>query len=549
MGHHLLNFVVENVGKNPSYKMALQQLDITSSDIIPQKTLNDIDSMYYYLKQKLNVAKQMTDLIPFIKKLMNIKELKQHLDTALDKEYKSAEPESDINIRSLFVSLFSLNGIPSDYIHGHILSFLPPIEFKKLPLLSKHFKFICRNYQYLYNNMGYMASLEFSTEPHKLSNDSQTSINIYHNFSHWNADLGVNFSVMDKKNPSKLSSDDLNNLTISISHLKKWKIREEHMWIPPGMNLHQQSPLQDGHNKFMFNILKSNASKIEKLHIQIKDAKIIQNIFDENQTFDQCIAVTFDGSNDITLHPNTFKNIQCLEILSAIFGGEMTIENINSILKLTASSLKCFRYKLPNSRHSIRMMLSGSKKLDIPAGIEWCSIDASKASDIQINFSECDKLIGVQLMGIDTPVDNIKWPKQEISFVCIGVGQNGSSERWKNMIKDKILNIKSICLLEKKQKEQGSRRRLGRDYEWKFDDDEDMKRVNVVKALLESTEEEKCLLLDEESCDNMLFYRVLEYYVQDTCKRDRMLENCKRWWYLGSAKWMKNIAFISKSKS
>ena len=59
--------------------MALQEMEILSSDIVPQKTLNNIDSMYYYLKQKLNTAKRITDLIPFITKLMNIKQLKQQL--------------------------------------------------------------------------------------------------------------------------------------------------------------------------------------------------------------------------------------------------------------------------------------------------------------------------------------------------------------------------------------------------------------------------------------------------------------------------------------
>ena len=62
-------------------------MDTTPSDIVPQKTLHNVDSMYYYLKQKLHSAKQITDLIPYIQKLMQINELKQHLQSALDTQY------------------------------------------------------------------------------------------------------------------------------------------------------------------------------------------------------------------------------------------------------------------------------------------------------------------------------------------------------------------------------------------------------------------------------------------------------------------------------
>ena len=145
--------------------MALQQASLSECDIVPQKTLNDIDSMYYFLSQRLNTAQQMTDLIPFIQKLIPLNELKQHLKSALDKRYKSTKTmdqindinnkiESENNIRSLFISLFALNGIPSNNIHAHILSFLPSTEYKKLPLLSTHFRDIFRNSPHLYNSKG-----------------------------------------------------------------------------------------------------------------------------------------------------------------------------------------------------------------------------------------------------------------------------------------------------------------------------------------------------------------------------------------------------------
>ena len=69
--------------------MALQQA--VPSDIVPQKSLNDIDSMYYYLNDRLNITQSITDLIPFMQKLMNMNELKQHLKSSLNTKYESAK--------------------------------------------------------------------------------------------------------------------------------------------------------------------------------------------------------------------------------------------------------------------------------------------------------------------------------------------------------------------------------------------------------------------------------------------------------------------------
>ena len=149
--------------------MAFQEA--TPTDIVPQKSLNDIDSMYYHLCHRLNTTQQITDLIPFISKLMNIDALKQHLKSSLDKEYQTAKSKdkdhsiqlsSETNIRSLFISLFSFNGIPSDSIHAHILSFLPAVEYRKMPFLSKQFRHILRNNPFLYNDKNYQLQLCFS---------------------------------------------------------------------------------------------------------------------------------------------------------------------------------------------------------------------------------------------------------------------------------------------------------------------------------------------------------------------------------------------------
>ena len=106
--------------------MAMQEVAVAPLDIIPMKSLNNMDSMYYYLSQRLQTATNITDLIPFIQKLIKIDELKKNLKVLLDKEYQSTkatdstsnniQPTSLNTIRPLFISLFAMNGIPSDNI-------------------------------------------------------------------------------------------------------------------------------------------------------------------------------------------------------------------------------------------------------------------------------------------------------------------------------------------------------------------------------------------------------------------------------------------------
>ena len=533
------------ISKLERFTMATEQLDMISSDIVPQKTLNNIDSMYYYLKQKLNDAKQITDLIPFIEKLMNMNEIQQHLHTSLDKHYKSVETKSDLNIRSLFVSLFSLNGIPSDNIHAHILSFLPSTEYKKLSLLSKHFKFICSNHPYLYNNMGYIVQLQFSVDSKTLSEDSKTGVDIYHKQERWGSSLGVNFAARNKMDPTKLTSNDINNLIIPISQIKRWKIKEEYVWRDLGQRqLSKKNDFEDGHNKYLCEeLLKIHSNKIEKLQVQLKNADIIQNVFNVWNTFNQCTILSIMDSKDLKLRKGTFTNLQCLELETDqeySFDAEMSSENVNNIIRSTSTNLKCFHYKCskPRRYRVLRGNMNKDETICIPADIEWLSIETNAPETVVIDMSECNKLIGVQLIGIKE--EHITWPKNKTSmipFVCISDGMQ--------KIKERKLNIKAICLLKKQTiADADDYHHPWREarYKWIYDECDGLDTVSVMDALSESKNEEKCMVLDRDACDGMLFYRVLEYAIKDENKRENILNMCKRWWYLGSAGWLKKIA-------
>ena len=545
--------------------MALQEIEQMSSDIVPQKTLNNIDSMYYYLTQRLHTAQQITDLIPFFKKLMNINELKQHLQSALDKQYKfaksssieenSQKSSSEFEIRSLFISLFSLNGIPSDSIHAHILSFLPSIEYKKLPLLSSHFRNILKNNAYLYNNKGYGVRLEFKVEPERLNIDTKTGINIEHG-THYDRSIG--FYSMNPKYPSYLTSDDVDNITIPILQLKKWEIKEEYTWRTV-QNLQSTETLdhfEDGHNKYLLNLINTNANKIKKLLVELKESDIIQTLFNANNQFNQCKVLSLRSTQNITLHENSFNNLQCLEISTSPYSfnaSKMTTKDINSIMNLTKNTLKCIQIHddTPESALSLDSIPAliddqNTTTLKIPKGVEWCSINITK--EIKVDLSESDGLIGVQLIGINS--SSLEWPsKYTIPFVCIGdtgsdTMDENESETWIHKIKTQQLDaVKLVCLMDKTEAEMEDNDMMflgsqhGR-FTWKYHEEKEIKRVSVHNAFSRS---DKCLLLNEDECDTLLLEKLLSCVVKDVNKMVSIIKRFRRWWYLGSAIWMQNI--------
>ena len=57
-------------------------------DVLPHKALNGLDTMHYYLKQRVMKSSHVTDLIPFINTLFNIEKLKHQILTALDTQYQ-----------------------------------------------------------------------------------------------------------------------------------------------------------------------------------------------------------------------------------------------------------------------------------------------------------------------------------------------------------------------------------------------------------------------------------------------------------------------------
>ena len=117
-----------------------------ATQISPFNSLTDLSEMYNHLRVKIQEAKDFVGLFPFIKFLTTINELKEQLISSLDKQYKLSktiqpiddnsinndnDTDSKCSIRSLFISLYKFNGIPSDIMHANIISYLPSKDYKK----------------------------------------------------------------------------------------------------------------------------------------------------------------------------------------------------------------------------------------------------------------------------------------------------------------------------------------------------------------------------------------------------------------------------------
>ena len=551
-------------------KMALQPMETLSSNIVPQKTLNDIDSMYYYLNQRLEAAKQITDLIPFIQKLMNIDELKQHLKLSLDKQYQSVTSKSDNNIRSLFISLFSLDGIPSDPIHAHILSFLPSIEYRKIPLLSRHFRCILKNNPYIYNEKSYNVTLQFSIKNDELEEENKrentTKILMQHK-PVYHAPVGVEFVSVKPESDSASNKDlipnDINKSTIPIFQLKQWMITHQRVGLR--LRLSRRNSfinLADSHNRYMVELCTKQASKIEKLTLfRVSDDQCMNSIISTTNKFDSCVALSIIDCNKIRNISDTFSftKLQCLEVSIERYGGaDIGIDHLNQIITLAGDTLKCLRYKNEKSDSGgiddlLVRKSDGGLKIFISGNMEFCCIDVAK-SDIKVDLSKCEQLIAMKLVGICQ--DNVKWPENQdvnIPFACIGEFEGFTS--WNDVIQNKKLSIHLLSYWRRKVKHTTGMRSLRfmmEKNEWVHDKYSQFERISNI-AMEKSLQDKNCLVLDKEaldrySSDGRLIYDIMENLVKEDIQRANVMESLRRWWYLSSADWIKDIGFISKKE-
>eukprot|EP01084_Bolivina_argentea_P259885 438709_1 len=167
----------------------------TMDSASPQSALKNLDCMHNYLQKRLQSVNDPSDLIPYMQVLMPLNHLKIQLSSLLHQQYTSqsqTQPNQATNdcetyhvegrdkIRSLYIRLCSLNGIPNDVLHAKIISFLPSTEYKKLPMLSTHFRNIMRTYPFIYNHKKYSVQLLLKNRALTKSSN-HTQICVMHN--------------------------------------------------------------------------------------------------------------------------------------------------------------------------------------------------------------------------------------------------------------------------------------------------------------------------------------------------------------------------------
>ena len=245
-----------------------------------------------------------------------------------------------------------------------------------------------------------------------------------------------------------------------------------------------------------------------------------------------------------------FHNLQCLEVRVSDreerdgVSESSRLSDINLILKSAPKSLTYFLYK--NEKffedgaggyyYEFHHQPSNKEKvLSIPGQIKWCCIDV--AEHIKVDLSHCDKLLGLQLVGLES--DDIVWSdtKYLIPYCCVCYADN-NDELWRTKIRNREFNVRLICLMQRTRVDDEYSFRTRCKFE--YDGDEKIERVNIDEAISESRAEQKCIVLDEISFkDEMLIKKILKDAVKDDNLRLNVLERCQRWWYFGTALWIK----------
>ena len=353
---------------------------------------------------------------------------------------------------------------------------------------------------------------------------------------------GVAFGAIpdqSKFDPTMLTKKDIDTLTPVISHFKSWRIKEHSHHNDSTHNNKDADFFQDGHNKFILDFLSRHVHKIEKLHIALRQPQIIKQVLDI--VFKNCIVLSISESRDLSFNENSFRNLQYLDVTTSDNWPQInvSIENVNTMMKFTRNTLKCVRCTF---KHTAPVQPQ-TETLHITSNIEWCSIqDKNKTI---IDLSKCNKLIGLQLFGIDTK--NIRWLTYSnyiIPFGCIGYKEDQYDE-WKSNIMNKELDIKFLSLFKRDEpdNEQLQSPWFFDNYQWKYHESSDMKYVDINTALLNTEDANKCIVLDKKSSDweSKLLFKILEYAIKDEKIKTKVNERCETWWNLFCARWVRYI--------
>ena len=573
--------------------------------------------MHNYLQTKLKSIDNVFDLIPFIKHLIPLNNIKIQLSAALHQELQKynkskdnsqEQNNSNSTIRSLFISSYSLSGIPSDDIHAKIISFLPSNEYKKLPMLSTHFRNIMKTHSYIYNKMGYILDISLQN-------------------SYWRRVIGFDFCVNHREKRFDIKAmeyigddDDMKEIPDSIPYEPKkidfpfdklniWQISAS-FW-GGGDNTNDV----ENYNKALVNkiIIPSKQCIQSMIFEQFEENYIEQPLLNKKVVFENCVCLKLSNSK---LIPSIFNNIQCLDLSRTRFGlneeeitakaNELMVDDpynfksqidamtnyenpllslyemvcqsqeiaqiINEILNRFRDTLCCLVYDGENSGLLNHKQFKAKECLGvikIPTNIEWIRIEQALCC---IDLSECKKIIAI---GISQKIryDSIIWPKDYcIPYLYLSpCHQWDHQETWKQKlvgIKNDEVNAKFICFGKYGNASNGGWNNSvkidydncedERDVDGNDDDDEKKIEINDRGACLqrftinevrcdERYKKCKCLMLDASEINIDLFDKLIDYAFDSNMDFiNGKKEIYKKWWSLNAGDWVRDIGNLTK---
>ena len=378
------------------------------------------------LKRKIVNAKDIADLNPFIRQLLNIEDIKQQLILKLNQLQPN---QQNINkLRSLYSQTYSFNGTPSDIMHANIISYLPSTDYIKLPLVSKQFRKIMYNYPFIFNEKGYSVDIDIHNYDNNVfeSGKGPTQIKIW--FDHWSKKV----KIKDEPSDTKSGVPFTNETEIPINHIKYWAISRD---LP----------------KEIYRNLSKVQNIIHKLQISDDSSdKIANTEWPWKFKNCHCLSMTVFQHSAILCNTPLFCNLQCLEISAylcdsnkIILQTKQFVDGLNQMLSYLSQSLKCFSImiekRIPlelrfadsetDNKGDIDPVQFDSIKLDIPLNVEWLQLQGPFEELIcKVDLSKCNKMIGMYLeRGIQQ--NDIIWPKEYvIPFVYFGTDQWNHTE-------------------------------------------------------------------------------------------------------------------------
>eukprot|EP01084_Bolivina_argentea_P230351 388578_1 len=461
----------------------------------PQSSLSDIHEMYQHLRDKIKSTNDITDLLPFVKSLVNIDELKSMLISSLNK-YKS---KSSLVMKRAVIQMYAFNGIPSDIVHANIISYLPSAEYAKLPVISRHFHEIMLNHPFIYNHKGYKVTLT--------KNNTNTIKFDHSKFS------------QEIKLPIRISPSEINS-KIPVYSIKHWDISASNHC--ESSILHHLSKVSENMHMLTMTDNESNAKLIQKIEADCTFKKCyILSIFANNKPLKkEKFILCYRRSAGMNIFTNVknkqyFSKLECLKLeidlhgtFGETFNNSKFFRDLNGMLDYLSPTLQYLEFAMQVSSNSEDKFV-----VKIPKNIEWIRLTLYDSFEVTFDLSECVKLIGIRFENAET---QFIWADDYIVPFAYQSPQNMEKVRFisPNYSYKKPIEIEDI--------------------------------MGKLQQNIQYDTGNSLLRLPLNVNHKNIFKRLIKYIFVDERTRNKKVQQYKRWWMQKTGLWMLTLSERSR---